>query len=122
MSNGGKGDIQRPTQVDAKTFSDNWERIFAAKREYYASVRSDNYADSLRLEGLVGSGVTGSISGSNPEGSRSSLDSPATYDASWDRAFPPPSFVTSRSIERPSGYSPDSSGSTPSYINAETGE
>ncbi len=28
----GKGDIQRPTQVDAKTFSDNWERIFNAAR------------------------------------------------------------------------------------------
>lgn len=26
----GKGDIQRPTQVDAKTFSDNWERIFSS--------------------------------------------------------------------------------------------
>lgn len=75
----GKGDLKRPTQVDDKTFSDNWDRVFAAKKDYYASVREQNYADSLRLEGLLGSGVTGSTTGSNPAGSRSSLDSPAIY-------------------------------------------
>jgi len=75
----GKGDDRRPLAVDEQTFSDNWDRIFAAKREYYASVRSGNYADSLRLECLVGVGVTGSTASSNLAGSRSSLEPPAIY-------------------------------------------
>lgn len=82
----GKGDDRRPLSVDEQTFSDNWDRVFAAKKDYYASVREKNYVDSLRLEGLVGSGVTGSISGSNPEGSRSSLDSPATHEVTHGNA------------------------------------
>lgn len=78
----GKGDDRRPLSVDEKTFSDNWHRIFGedadpverqrvgeaiankafaaqdAKRAYYASVRSQNYEDSLRIEGLLGSSST----------------------------------------------------------------
>ena len=89
MSNGGKGHDRRPQEVDDQTFADNWDRIFAAKKDYYESVRAKNYEDSLRLEGLLGSGVTGSTTGSNPAGSRSSLDSPATYEEGHGNARKP---------------------------------
>tara|TARA_B100001094_G_scaffold1892_1_gene1663 strand:+ start:312 stop:500 length:189 start_codon:yes stop_codon:yes gene_type:complete len=29
----GKGDKQRPREVDKKTFEDNWDRIFKKKKE-----------------------------------------------------------------------------------------
>lgn len=31
MSDGGKGDTQRPASVDAKTFANNWELAFGKK-------------------------------------------------------------------------------------------
>ena len=52
-----KGSDRRPLKVSEESFADNWARIFGQSQ--------------------MGSGVTGSASGSNPEGSRSSLDSPA---------------------------------------------
>lgn len=55
----GKGDDRRKALIADETVAANWARIFGNK--------------------LVGNGVTGSMSGSNPEGSRSSLDSPATW-------------------------------------------
>lgn len=98
----GKGDDRRPITVDEQTFSDNWERIFAAKREYYASARSDNYADSLRLEGLVGCSSTVEPESLKFSDVRSNRTTPATYDTSWDRAFPAVSLDV--------------------YLNADTGE
>jgi hypothetical protein len=62
----GKGDLKRPAQVDDKTFSDNWERIFAAKKNYYAGIREKNFADSLRLEGFSGVPERPKGAGSNP--------------------------------------------------------
>jgi hypothetical protein len=73
FGNGGKGDAKRPAQVDEQTFSDNWDRIFAAKKDYYESVRKHNYADSLRLEGLVGCSSTvepGSLKSSDVRSNR----------------------------------------------------
>lgn len=74
----GKGDDRRPLSVDEKTFSDNWERIFGAKKDYYASVRSQNYADSLRIEGLDGARL-GADTDSKPVNDSSILSAPATY-------------------------------------------
>ena len=62
----GKGDDRRPLSVDDKTFSDNWERIFGAKKDYYDSVKSANYESSLRLEGLSGLPEGTKGGGSNP--------------------------------------------------------
>ena len=33
FSNAGKGDKRRPRQVDKKTYSDNWNRIFKKKKK-----------------------------------------------------------------------------------------
>lgn len=79
MGNGGKGDLQRPSQVDDKTFSNNWDRAFAAKREYYASVRKQNYSDSLRLEGLVGCSSTVEPESLKFSDVRSNRTTPAIY-------------------------------------------
>jgi hypothetical protein len=54
----GKGSKPRPYSVSQDAFSDRFDAIFGKKQ--------------------MGSGVTGSASVSTTEGSRSSLDSPAT--------------------------------------------
>lgn len=79
MGNGGKGDAKRPTQVDEQTFSDNWDRVFAAKKDYYASVREKNYVDSLRLEGFDGARL-GANADSKPADVGPIPTAPATSD------------------------------------------
>lgn len=68
----GKGSGRRPLKVSEAAFADNWERIFSSKTFFDELIESVKQANEM-----LGSGVTGSASGSNPEGSRSSLDSPA---------------------------------------------
>ena len=83
----GKGSSPRPYSVDSETFASNWDRAFGRKS--------------------LGSGVTGSASNSNFEGSRSSLDSPATMGTA-------PVYAALKE------GGPESRG--PIYINPETGE
>ena len=33
VTHGGKGSAQRPSQVDSKKFSDNWDLIFGKKKD-----------------------------------------------------------------------------------------
>lgn len=74
----GKGDDRRPLSVDEQTFSANWDRVFAAKRNYYASIREKNYADSLRLEGITGARL-GADTDSKPANDGSIPSAPAIY-------------------------------------------
>lgn len=88
----GKGDDRRPATVGEKEFATNWDRIFARQMDEAHKASADVFLHGIGAytvtddgikhvpyEDLMGSGVTGSISGSNPEGPRSSLGSPAIY-------------------------------------------
>lgn len=85
----GKGDDRRPLSVDEQTFSDNWDRVFAAKKDYYASVREKNYVDSLRLEGLVGCSSMVEPESLKFSDVRSNRTTPATYEVTHGNASEP---------------------------------
>ncbi len=50
MSDGGKGSRPRPFAVDQKTFDNNWDKIFAKKKEDNTGVNKNEYYDILTTE------------------------------------------------------------------------
>lgn len=49
----GKGSKPRPLSVDRKTFDDNWDRIFGAKKPEPAIEVSSYWSDDSKLEAVV---------------------------------------------------------------------
>lgn len=49
----GKGSKPRPLSVDQKTFDDNWDRIFGAKKPEPAIEVSSYWSDDSKLEAVV---------------------------------------------------------------------
>ena len=49
----GKGSKPRPLSVDQKTFDDNWDRIFGAKKPEPAIEVSSYWSDDSKLEAVL---------------------------------------------------------------------